>query len=218
MKTKTNVIVLTTFILTSLTSAIPGELSKSNETLLDASSPFEDMVEFALAKNDEGIKHSLAEADRTTAAIHGALPKEATEQFDTLLRLIHTAAAAKQHSAVATHCVETFHLFIENLDPESLSVPREISLLDYAGFRLHTVTAAPEPDWNAVRTTVHDAETWWTAIKSKVSNTGLRDAFESTIRGLKQGAMLEHLPVIDFAAQMDLDLVDLLEEYFESRR
>jgi hypothetical protein len=49
------------------------------------------------------------------------------------------------------------------------------------------------------------------AISSKVCEKGLRDAFDSVIRGLGDAAKLENLPMLRFAAQIDLDLVDLLE-------
>jgi len=39
----------------------------------------------------------------------------------------------------------------------------------------------------------------------------LRNAFDSLIRGLDDAARLEDLPMLRFAAQIDLDLVDLLE-------
>lgn len=49
----------------------------------------------------------------------------------------------------------------------------------------------------------------------KAVNKGLRDAFNSTIAGLKQAVEQKHLPMLNFAAQIDLDLVDLLESHFE---
>lgn len=33
--------------------------------------------------------------------------------------------------------------------------------------------------------------------------------------GLKQAIELKHLPMLNFAAQIDLDMVDLLESHFE---
>jgi hypothetical protein len=69
-----------------------------------------------------------------------------------------------------------------------------------------------------MRGVVADAATWWAAIKPTVKNKGLRDALNSTIRGLSQAGKIEHLPMLHFAAQMNLDLVDLLENYFENKK
>ena len=211
-------LVLITFLFVSLTSAFARDASKANETLLRASSPFEDMVGFALAKNDAGVTKSLTAADSKAAAVRDALPAAATGQFDTLLQAIHKAAAAKEHYAVAVSAVEVFRLLIDNLEAGSLKVPKEVSLLDYAGFKLHVLGAAPQPDWGAMRRIVDDAVTWWAAIKSKVSDKALRDTVNSTIRGLQQAGKAENLPMLNFAAQIDLDLVDLLEGYFERKK
>jgi len=209
---------LLTFILASFTAVFARDASKANDTLLRASSPFEDMVEFALARNDASISKSLTAADRGAAAVRDALPTPAAARFDTLLQTIRRTARAKEHYAVAVSAVEVFRLLIDNLDAESLKVPKEISLLDYAGFKLHVLAAAPQPDWGAMRGTAEDAAGWWAAIKSKVSDSKLRDAFSTTARGMQQAGKAEHLPMLDFAAQMDLDLVDLLERYFEGRK
>jgi hypothetical protein len=218
MQLTKNTLVLITFILAALTPAFARDAAKDNETLLRASSPFEDIVEFALAKNDASIAKSLKAADGNAAAVRDALPTAAAAQFDTMLQTLHTATTAKEHHAVAMSAVEVFRLLIDNLEAGSLKVPKEVSLLDYAGFKLHVLAAAPQPDWGAMRRTVEDASGWWTAIKSKVSDKGLRDAFNSTVRGLQEAGKVEHLPMLNFAAQIDLDLVDLLEGYFEHKK
>ncbi len=218
MQLTKNTLVLITFIFVSLTVAFGRDASKANATLLRASSPFEDMVGFALAKNDAGITKSLTAADRNAAAVRDALPTTASRQFDTLLQAMHEAATAREHYAVAVSAVEVFRLLIDNLEAGSLKVPKEVSLLDYAGFKLHVLAAAPQPDWAAMRRTVDDAAAWWAAIKSKVSDKGWRAASHPTVRGLERAGKAEHLPMLNFAAQIDLDLVDLLEGHFERKK
>jgi hypothetical protein len=107
--------------------------------------------------------------------------------------------------------VEVFRLLIDNLQAKYLKVPKEVSLLDCAGFKLRVLAATQRPNWQDIRKTVGEAAGWWNAISSKVSEKGLRDAFDSVIRGLGDAAKLENLPMLRFAAQIDLDLVDLLE-------
>ena len=97
-------------------------------------------------------------------------------------------------------------------------MPKEVSLLDYAGFKLHVLAAAPQPDWGAMRQTVEDAVGWWKVTQPKVSDKHLRDTMQSTVRGLEQAIQIESLPMLNFAAQIDLDLVDLLEGYFERKK
>ncbi len=191
------------------------DATAKNETLLDAMSPFEDMTEAALAKNRKGVLESLAEAESGAAEVLKALPPSAVKKYEQLLRTIQDASKAKEHYSVSVNAVEVFRLLAESLDGASLDVPKEVSLLDYVGFRLHVITAAKELDWSAVESTVAEGVVWWDAIKEKVDNKGLRDAFNTTIAGLQQAVAQKHLPMLNFAAQIELDLVDLLESSFE---
>lgn len=191
--------------------------SEVNQTLLRATSPFEDMVEQALAKNPAGVKTALDTADRSAASVKGVLSASAAGQFDHRLQAMHQAARHEAYSSVAANAVEIFRLLIDNLQADGLREPREVSLLDYAGFKLHVLAAADKPDWEAMRKTVAEAAGWWTAIKPKVSDAKLRDAVNTTIRGLETAAQAENLPMLKFAAQVDLDLVDLLESHFRSK-
>ncbi len=75
--------------------------------------------------------------------------------------------------------MEVFRLLIDNLEAKDLKVPKEVSLLDYAGFKLRVLAATQRPDWQAIRRTVGEAAGWWNAINAQVSAKSLRDAFGS---------------------------------------
>ena len=59
------------------------------------------------------------------------------------------------------------------------------------------------------------AARWWDSVDDRVDDQGLRDAIDSTMEGLRIATDGKNLPMLHYAAQMDLDLVDLLEGYFE---
>ena len=205
------------FVIASLACADGQDAAKANAILLRATSPYEDMVDSALAKNTAGVTKALAAADKSAAGVKAVLPAPAVSKFDSLVQAIHESAAGNKHPAIAANAVEVFRLLIDNLRADGLKEPREVSLLDYAGFKLRVLSAAEQPDWEAMRKTVADAAAWWEAIKAKVADKGLRDAFNSTIRGLQAASKTENLPMLNFAAQMDLDLVDLLEAHFKHK-
>jgi hypothetical protein len=199
------------FLLAVAPSASASQALKANDVLLSAMSPFEDMIEFALAGKDSDISKALVAADRHATDVKKALPAPAASQFATLMEGLHKAATDKDHHEVARSAVEVFRLLSDNLQANDLKVPKEVSLLDYAGFKLRVLAAAQKPDWQDIRKTVGEAAGWWKAINPKVSQEGLRGAFDSVILGLHDAARLENLPMLRFAAQIDLDLVDLLE-------
>jgi hypothetical protein len=203
------VIALSLALITSV-SASPA--INANEVLLSAMSPFEDMVEFALARSHSDVSKALVEADQQATAVKTVLPAAAASKFDTLMTGLHRSATEKDHHKTASSAVDIFRLLIDNLQAKDLKEPKEVSLLDYAGFKLRVLAAAPNPDWQDIRRTIGEAAGWWNTIESKVSQKGLREAFGTSIRGLDDAARLENIPMLRFAAQIELHLVDLLED------
>lgn len=199
----------------SLGNKNTGDAASKNETLLNAMSPYEDMAEAALDKNTKGVKEAINAASSETAEVVKALPKESVKGFEQRLNTIKDAAKANDHYSVAVNAVEMFRLLIDSLDETKLEVPKEVSLLDYAGFRLKVLAAASVPDWEKMKQTVIDAGKWWKAIEDKVDDSSLVATFKSTMSGLQQAIETKNLPLLRFAAQIDLDLVDLLEATFE---
>ena len=215
MRHLNQLLVIATVLASSARAAIARDADPANEILLRATSPYEDMVEAALAKDDKGVTEALAAADDDAAAVREKLSASAAEEFAKRLLSLHASAGAKDYQKAATLAVGEFRLLLDGVHPDALSKPQEVNLLDYAGFQLHVLAAAPKPDWKAIRRVVDDAAAWWKATKPRVKDRALSDAFSSTIRGLHEAAESENLAMLEFAAQMDLDLVDLLENFFE---
>ena len=195
--------------------AFSQDAAANNETLLDATSPFEDIAEFAITKNDAEIQKQLAVAEKNMAKVKRAMTSERFSTFESLFKKLKTFASEKSYRESADSSVELFRQLIEGLDASKLEVPQEVSLLDYAGFQIRVLTAIESPDWASIQKTTDEAVKWWSTLKSKVTNKKLRDAVDSTIRGLQESTKSKNLPMVKFAAQIDLDLVDLLEAEFE---
>ena len=206
------------FLLAVTPSVSASQAIQANEVLLSAMSPFEDLIGFALAKSDADIAHALVAADQHATAVKTALSASAASAFATLMEGLHRAATDKDHHHVARSAVDVFRLLIDHLEAKDLKVPKEVSLLDYAGFKLRVLAATQRPDWQDIRRTVGEAAGWWNAINAQVSAKALRDAFGSVMRGLNDAATLENLPMLRFAAQIDLDLVDVLEGALKPKR
>ena len=211
-------VLLLTLLFTTVLSASAGDAQAANDTLLKATSPFEDMVKYSLDRKEAKLAKALATANSQVEAIRGALPAEGKSRFDTLFLTLQKSATATNHYAIAKASFEIFHLLIENLTNEGLKIPIEVSWLDYAGFKLHVLASAPKKDWASMDSTIEDATKWWEAIKMKVAEKNLRYAMDSDIQGLRQSIKSKNLPMLYFAAQMDLDLVDLLENHFEGKK
>jgi hypothetical protein len=197
--------------------AAPTEADKAwNKVLLKATSPYEDLVGPALAKDETKIAHFLVLADADAAHAAKLLPAASARRFEGLRQGLHTAAQAKDGGGVARQSVAIFRLLVDQLKADALTVPLEVELMDYAGYQLEVLAAAEQPDWKAISQLAAQTDQWWQAIaKPKVSNKQLRASVTSAVRGAGTAAQEQNRAMLKFAAQMVLDLVDVLEIQFK---
>ena len=91
-----------------------------------------------------------------------------------------------------------------------------MSYLDYVGFKLLVQLNAASTDWNATQRTVTAAVKYWDIIKADVKkDKGLNNLMLVTIEGLQKAQRLKNRDMLLFAAQVDLEAVDLLEGFYE---
>jgi hypothetical protein len=196
-------------------AAQPTGVSRPNQVLLTASSPFEDLTEFALANDTRGIRQALKAYGDQAAAVNKVLSEPARREMASLLAAIRRAESKGANQDVAQNSVEAYRVLVESLDPNGLVVPTQVSKLDYVGFKLKVLLAASPPDWAAIQTTIEAAARHWHELETRVGDKGLRDAVKAMLAGLHQAASAKNTEMAVFAAQMDLAMVDLLEGYFE---
>jgi hypothetical protein len=91
----------------------------------------------------------------------------------------------------------------------------QVLLFDYAGFEMQALLHMTLIDWSAVQSTGDEAWKHWKVIESRVADKGLHAAVNTTIVGMQKAALTRNAEMAGFAARIDLDLVDLLEGYFE---
>lgn len=195
-------------------SALP--VNPNNETLLEVASPFEDLTEFAEAGNTSGIAEAFASIMQRVPSAQAILEPAPSEHLDSLVIAIDEARSAGENMAVALLAVEAYRTLISSLDESALVVPKAVSLLDYAGFKLHVLAGVASPDWVLIQEVVQEADGFWKSIETRIDEKGLRDAMNTTMSGMHDAYSARNARMMAFAAQVDLDLVDLLEGYFET--
>lgn len=194
----------------------PSSAQPHNRILMTASSPFEDLIEQAAAGDEAGMDRSLAAIEKTEQAVLSTL--DATSQADLRALLTHVRAARKagDYLRLALRSAETYRFLVDHLEDSSLTVPKAVSLLDYSGFEIGILLRAENPDWEKLQGAVEEARGFWASIEKRVRDRGLRDAMNTTMAGLEEASRAHDLRLLAFAAKVDLDLVDLLEGYFEA--
>ncbi|MFZ0243509.1 MAG: hypothetical protein WAL90_17860 [Desulfobacterales bacterium] len=190
--------------------------ASKNTILLSAASPFEDLTEYALAANWDGMNRALKAYFEQAVEVRKVLSAKAREDLAASIAAIEKSVGRRDNETVALKSVEAYRILIDALDKNLLVVPVQVALLDYAGF-VSTVLShfQSATDWPALEKAAAEAARNWAAIRDRVADKGLRDAVDTAIAGLHKAAIDKNLAMAIFAAQIDLALVDLLEGYFE---
>ena len=199
------------------TAAGTGTAS-DNEVFLKATGPYEDLAHYILAHNDAKATAALAAADANASGIVKILPTDAAREFESLRQQIHQAIERKDGKAAAGSSVAVFLMLVNRLDASTLVVPKEVELLDYAGYQFSLLAAFENPDWKAIGRLADDSDAWWKATAARVSDKHLRATMTSAIVGIKQASEQKNRSMLQLGAQMVLDLVDMLEDSFKAAK
>ncbi len=185
-----------------------------NAILQSGSSPFEDLSELAVAGDWKGVDVAMTKIESLEGATMNALAPMPRKQFESQLAAIRASHKNRDGYSLALQAAETYRTLVSAQSPESLTVPLEVSLLDYVGFKVTALLSRPTPDWQAVQATTIEGIQFWTALKSRVRDASLQTLSTTTLDGLAGAAKVGDRTTAQFAARVALDLVDVLENYF----
>ena len=180
-------------------------------------SPFEDMTEFALQKDKNGILKSMDKVNE--ASKNKLFEKSITSNGQKLLapELIKLQLLIDQHNynQIAIEATEIFGLNINNFkNINAIETQIQIEHLDYMGFKTLALLNQDKIDWVSVKQTAADGQKVWLSLNSKVKNVNLTDTFDYLFKGLALGSENKDVKMTSILANMDLTLVDVLEGSF----
>lgn len=186
-----------------------------NETLLAALEPLESLTEAAIGGSAARIEKNLTAAVADRAAVRALLGADAARRYDTLFTDVTAAQSKHDPVAGALAAAELYKVVALALDPGAMTIPREVSLLDYVGFRTKALLARHlGVDWSAVASTAREANGYWAAIRTRVTDLKLQGAMDQAQRDLLHAAEKQDAKASASATRADLDLVDELEKHF----
>ncbi|MCF6308982.1 MAG: hypothetical protein L3J19_00690 [Sulfurimonas sp.] len=184
------------------------EMKENAPDLLDELlSPFEDMTEYALDNDVDGMNKTLADI------------KENQNRYKNLDNGIkQLELSVEKHNYQATALIST-RLFKKNIDNFSYSsyIKEQIQIenLDYMGFEILALLNQKNIDFAEIETLIIASKEHWLALKDKVKNKNNLDSFELLFKGLELSAKNKDVKMLQIWASMDLSLVDILEIDFK---
>ncbi len=199
-------------VIKSETKTEPNKLVFDNLDII--LSPFEDMTEFALERNENGIQKSLTkvEAAISKGIFEKNLTTESIKLLNPKIKKLKKLISQNDYSQIALESTEIFEFNISNfVDGNKIENQIQIEHLDYMGFKILALLNQDEIDWENIKQTIDNTQRIWLTLSPKVNDSNLKDTFNYLFEGLVLGAENKDIKICRIFANMDLTLVDVLE-------
>lgn len=183
-----------------------------SRALEDAASAFEDLTDLGERSDSSRVESALRTATLRIPRARPALGPAAARRVDSLFAAVKTAVDQHRMPESALAAAEGYRAVVEVTWPSHASSARQVAMLDYVGFRARALIGVAPVDWDAVAQSAGLGMEMWNSIRGRVHSPGLRDAMQTTLRALAVAAESREPRMARLAAQLVLDLVDLIEE------
>lgn len=187
------------------------------ENLDQTLSPFEDLTEFALAKDDIGIQKSLSKIDSATKnnIFTTNLKPESIKVLNEKIADINNYFKKRDYAKTALTSAEIFNYNVSNFN-DAFKIANQIKIehLDYLGFKLLALLDQKQIDWIMIEQTTQSEEQVWKSLSSEVKDSNLKASLNLLFDGIHLSAKEKNEKMTAIFANLVLDLVDVLEKTF----
>lgn len=177
-------------------------------------SPFEDMTEFALNKNEKGILESLNKIENANknSIFEKNLSIESVKLLNSKIAQLQELIKQKNYNQIALASTEIFEFNVNNFtDGKKIEKQIQIEHLDYMGFKILALLNQDKIDWAVIEQTISNAQKNWLALNPNINDGNLKDTFNYLFKGLLLGAEKKDIKMCGILSNMTLSLVDVLE-------
>jgi hypothetical protein len=195
---------------TDATSALAADQS----CLFSSAEAYENLTEKSYTVDAQTLADLSAAAEKQARACLVNLTASDADALSIRLDAVQAALRSDDRAAVTRNAVEAYRIFVTAETREPNGVPLQVSLLDYAGFRMQADLQAAEPDWEDFENALSFAEQQWSEIETKIIDLELRESFAAELNHVRIAAKDRNTSAAKESAGAELDQVDLLEKYF----
>jgi hypothetical protein len=195
------------------TSAVKD--ANRNAKLADAASITEDLIDFALDGKADNVAERVAAMRKTLPTLRPLVSDGDVATLERQVTEMEQASTKSDILGTALAAVEAYRIIESATDPRRGPVPMEVAMIDYSGFKLSILAAMPAADWPAIAATAGEAERFWARLAKKIQDTSIRNLGSAIQVGLKGAVERKDINGVKFAAKMQLEVVDMLEQYFK---
>lgn len=191
-------------------------IGKSEDALLAAAEPFEALTEEAQSADGERLSKLMADTKAAVATVAAKLAPGELTKLENTLTTIASARRNNDRTGIALAAVEGYRVLIDSTNGNG-AIPKAVSLLDYAGFRYQADIAASPLRWDDAGLALRVATREWDGLEPKVKDLALRDKVSKALSTMRKALDAKDAATARQAVAHELDLVDLLENYFSAK-
>ena len=188
--------------------------ASAEDCYVAAAETFEGLTEKAPSAPVAELARETASAAVQARSCQPSLGDARSAPLDNVLGRLGQFETTHDRSALAMAAVEGYRTFVTAQSRPTGSIPLEVALLDYAGFRFQAGAHATPPSWADMRQALDVADRQWRAASPRVSDNRLKTRFSEDLADMRAALSASNQVRAQRAARRELDHVDLLENYF----
>jgi len=183
--------------------------------LADAASIHEDLIGFSLEGTADRVAEQVAAIRTALTTLRPLLNVNIFETLGRQLTGMEQASSKNDILGTALVAVEAYRVIENAMDTDSRPSPIEVAMLDYSGFKLSVLAAMQDTDWATIAATARGSDDSWSVLTTSVKDASIRNLVSAIQDGLRAAVERKDVHGVKFAAKMQLEVVDVLEGYFQ---
>ena len=188
----------------------PPPPSARRSALIAVAERFENLTEAAFSTDPSEATRRTALATAAAASVRKGMSPDHGAGLDAALGKIGLAVHTKNAVDLSLASNEAYRAVLSEAGGEP-TIPLNIGLLDYVGFRIVADARDSRPRWDDVRETLGYAYQRWNAVKPQIKDAYVRDQFDRALMWAQEALAAKDAKSLERAATRVLDLVDVLE-------
>jgi hypothetical protein len=185
-----------------------------NAKLADAASINEDLMTFALEGKGNRVVEKVVAMRKTLSTLRSLFDETAFEGLTRQINDMERASSQNDVLGTALVSVEVYRTMENAMNAVRRPYPVEVAMMDYSGFKLSILAAAPTAEWETIAATAKESDTSWSLLARKVQDNSMRNLVSAIQTGLKAAVERKDIYGVRFAAKLQLEVVDVLEQHF----
>ena len=193
--------------------APPNDPDAQASALMAAAEPFENLTENAFTSDPGKLDGFIAKARTSAVGASKLLSPDEAKALSGHVAAIDAARADSNRADLAIAAVEGYRTLVSHAGSQQ-KVPKQVSLLDYSGFRFQADLKAKPIRWSDTAQAIDFADAQWRQIAATVNDQTLRRKMSEALAEMRSASQSKDAAAAMAASTRELDLVDDLEHYF----